>query len=387
MFLLNAITQELNLLMALCGGILLIGLVLKRLKQPYILAYILCGILLGPHGMEIVTDYEVTERLGEIGLIILMFFIGMEISLPDFVRKWRIALLGTGMQILFSLLAVLVLGFFMGWAANRIVLLGFIISISSSAVVIKLVEESGRKAELISRNVISILLTQDILIVPMMVILALMGGEAIDVGEISLQAAGGLLVVASMIYLLWKKEIRLPFAEMLENDHELQVFASLIVCFGFALLTSLFGLSPSLGALVSGMFINASPSSRWLHESLHSFRIVLVSVFFVSIGMLINLDFLMQHWVPISLLVLLVYGSNHGINTLSLRFLGNDWRESIFGGALLAQIGEFSFVFASIGNSSNILSSFEYQATIIVIAITIFISPFWVLFTRKLVRY
>ncbi|MEH0156663.1 cation:proton antiporter [Limibacter armeniacum] len=384
--LLTAFAQEVNVLLAISTAVMLMGLLLKKLKQPYILAYILSGVLLGPYGLQFVTDYEMTAKIGDIGLVILMFFIGMEISLPDFLKKWKIAFFGTGMQVIFSLLTVAVIGFLLGWSMGRIILLGFIISISSSAVVIKLVENSEGNLKAISESVISILLTQDILIVPMMIILTLLGGESLDRDEIIRQVIGGGLVIGLLVYILRKKIIRLPFEKLLEKDHELQVFAALLMCFGFALLTSLLGLSASLGALASGMLVNATSSSRWLHDSLHSFRIILVSIFFLSIGMLIDLNFLVENWKVVAGLVLLVYLSNHGINTLSLKFLGNSWKESIYGGSLLAQIGEFSFVLASLGYNHHIISSYSYQLTIVIIAITIFLSPAWVLVTKKLVQ-
>ncbi|MEO9871095.1 cation:proton antiporter domain-containing protein [Ekhidna sp.] len=384
MNLLSALASEVNILLIISLVIVVLGLLLKRFKQPYIIAYILSGVILGPHGFEVVTDLEVAQHLGEIGLIILMFFIGMEISLPDFLKRWKVAFFGTGMQVIFSLLLMFLLGSFLDWSLNRIILLGFIISISSSAVVIKLIQDQTHPDSKTSQNVISILLTQDILIVPMIIVLTILGGGSLDVKQLSLQIIGGILIIAILIYLLKKQKIKLPFEKILSEDHELQIFAGLIACFGMALLTSLFELSASLGALVSGILINASSSNKWLHDSLHSFRVVLISIFFISVGMLIDLSFLKEHLLAISFLVLIIYISNHGINTISLRLLGNTWKESILGGSFLAQVGEFSFVLATIGLQQNIITNYTYQITIIVIAITIFISPFWVLLTQRL---
>lgn len=385
MILLNALASEVNLLLIICLLIVFLGLILRRFNQPYIIAYILSGVILGPHGLKVVTDIDIAQNLGEIGLIILMFFIGMEISLPDFLKRWKVAFFGTGMQVIFSVLLMYILGVFLGWPINRVILLGFIISISSSAVVIKLVQDQGNPESKTSKNVISILLTQDMLIVPMMIVLTILGGDSLDLHQVTLQIIGGLLIVATMIYLIKKNKIKFPFEKILSQDHELQIFAALIACFGIALISSLFELSASLGALVSGILINASDSNKWLHDSLHSFRVILISIFFISVGMLIDLSFLQEHWLAVSLLVLAVYVSNHGINAISLRLLGNNWRESVLGGSFLAQVGEFSFVLATIGLQQNIISNYTYQITIIVIAITIFISPFWVLITKRVV--
>ncbi len=382
----SALASEINVLLIISLSVVALGLFLRRFGQPYIIAYILSGVILGPHGLSVVTDIQVAQHLGDIGLIILMFFIGMEISLPDFIKRWKVAFFGTGMQVLFSLGLIYILGSFLEWSLNRIILLGFIISISSSAVAIKLVQDKLSEGSKTGSNVISILLTQDILIVPMIITLSLLGGESLNVSQVSLQLIGGLLIIGLMIYLMKKQKIKLPFEKVLSKDHELQIFAGLIACFGIALVTSLFELSASLGALISGILINASDSSKWLHDSLHSFRVVLISIFFISVGMLIDLPFLSDNILTITIIVLIVYLSNHGINALSLKFLGNNWKESILGGSFLAQIGEFSFVLASLGLSQNILTSYGYQMTIIVIAITIFISPFWVSITQFLTK-
>ncbi len=377
---------ELNILLGASSLILLLGLLLKRWNQPYIIAYILTGVILGPSGLHLVTEHETVEVVGEFGLVILMFFIGMEISLQDFIKKWRVALFGTGLQVVFSVLLIVIIGWSVDWSVKRILLMGFIISLSSSAVVIKLISDHRLNDQKIGQNVISILLTQDILIVPMIIIMSLVSGNAIADRQVILQLIGGILIVSFLVFLLRKKTIRLPFSKQFEHDHELQVFASLIICFGLALFTSSFELSAGLGAFVAGLFVHASPASKWLHDSLHSFRVILISVFFISVGMLIDLDFLVRHWVIVLLVVAGAYISNQMINAISLKLLGNSWKESLYGGALLAQIGEFSFVLSSLGYHSGIITSFSYQLTVIVISVTIFISPFWVLIVKKLLR-
>ncbi len=386
MIILSALGHELNLLLGVSGVILLIGLLLKRINQPYIIAYILTGVILGPYGFQLVTEYETAEAIGELGLVILMFFIGMEISLRDFLGKWKVALFGTGLQVLFSILIVLAVGMAMDWSFKRILLLGFIISLSSSAVVIKLIEDNGLSKTQIGQNVVSILLTQDIMIVPMIILMSFLGSGTVQLDQILLQMVGGVLIISFLVYLIKKPTIKIPFADKLKDDHELQVFGSLIVCFGLALITSLFQLSAGLGAFVAGLFVHATPSTKWLHESLHSFRIILISIFFLSVGMLINLEFLVEHWIIITSLVVGVYISNHGINAIALRMLKSSWKESIFGGSMLAQVGEFSFVLASLGYHSDIITPFSYQLTIIVISITIFISPLWALMTKKILK-
>lgn len=368
-------------------GIIIIGLgtLLRYFKQPYIIAYILAGVLLGEHGFSIITDREVIDVMGELGLILLLFFIGMEISLPDLLKNWKVPLFGTSLQIFTSVALAGLIGYWLGWDMPRIIIIGFIISLSSSAVVIKLLQDSGESQSDTGQDVISILLMQDILIVPMLIATSYLGGQSPTSQEILLQLVGGALIIGGLVYILKKKHIRLPFSKAIEDDHELQVFAGFITCFGFALVTAFFGLSAALGAFVGGLFVHAARSTEWLHDSLHSFRVVFVALFFVSIGMMIDLHFLWENWTTVGLVILAVYLSNHFINAGVLRLFGENWKLSLYGGALLAQIGELSFVLSASASQAGIITDFVYQLTIIVISLTLLISPFWIAGTKRVV--
>lgn len=382
---LAGLPDNIQLYLLIAFVILILSFVLKRLKQPYILAYMLSGIVLGPHGTQSVTDLDQVQMVGDIGLVILMFFIGMEISLPNFISKWKIAIIGTGLQMVLSIIFCSLLGFIFEWSLPIVLFLGFIIAFSSSAVVIKLIEDNENLKSSVGKNVIMILLTQDILFVPILIFLSGISGQTTQANEILLQIFGGLLLTALLLYVLWKGEIKLPFSKQLENDHELQVFAGLLICFGLAVLTDFFHLSSALGAFVGGILVHASKSTEWLHDSLHSFRVVLVAVFFISIGILIDIDYLLHNWQTVLILVIAVFAINHSINAFSLRSLGNSPAESIIGGGLLAQIGELSFILASTGKASGVLSTDNYNLTILIISVTIFLSPFWILLTKSLI--
>lgn len=370
-------------------GALIVGLgvILRYFKQPYIIAYILAGVLLGEHGLEIITDKEFITHLGDFGLILLLFFIGMEISLPDLLKNWKLASLGTMTQVLFSILFMWLIGSMVQWQMNQIIVLGFIISLSSSAVVIKLIQDEGISSTKIGQDVISVLLMQDVLIVPMLIATTYLGGTSPTVLEMGLQLLGGVLIIALLVWIIKKKTITLPLSKEIEADHELQVFIAMIFCFGFAMITSFFGLSAALGAFVGGIFIHAAQSTNWLHDSLHSFRVIFVALFFVSVGMLIDLQFLQENLKIIALVIIAVYLTNHFINAAVLHYFGDDWRSSFFGGAMLAQVGELSFVLSASAYGTGIISDFEYQLTVIIISLTLLFSPFWIALTKKMVGY
>jgi len=383
--LLAAINSNLYGFVILGLVIISLGIVLRYFKQPYIIAYIFAGIFLGEYGFEIITDKELITTMGEIGLILLLFFIGMEISLPDLVKNWKVAIIGTFFQVFFSILFIGIIGWISDWQMNRIIVMGFVISLSSSAIVIKLLQDNGDLKTSTGKNVLSILLMQDILIVPMLIITNYLGGNEPTLQDSILQIIGGFLIIGVIIWIWRKKEIAFPFENQIENDHEMQVFIALVICFGCAIITSFFGLSAALGAFVGGMVIHASRSTEWFHDSLQAFRVMFVALFFVSIGMLIDVNFLIENWKTVSLIIIAVYLSNHFINTLVLHYFGRNWKKSLYGGALLAQVGELAFVLVASALSAQIISEYTYQLTIVVISLTLLISPFWIALTKKIV--
>jgi CPA2 family monovalent cation:H+ antiporter-2 len=366
--------------------ILALGLFLKRIHQPYIVSYILVGVLMGSDGLGMVENTVQIQHMGEIGIILLLFFIGMEIDLPDFVKQWKVALIGTILQVTFSVGLILGLGHFLGWNTARSVILGFVIALSSSAVIIKLLEEKGLLPTKMGKNVLSILLTQDILIVPMLIITSFMGGRDVPFGEIALMIVGGVLIIGLLAYIYWKKKIKLPYNKLIAKDNELQVFLAIFFCFGGALITSFFGLSAALGAFVGGMVMHAAEESTWLHDTLHSFRILFVAIFFVTVGLQLDLTFIGANLLPVTLLVLGVYLTNHIVNAGILRFFLPNWRQALLAGALLAQIGELSFLVSFSAYQSGILQEYGYQITLATICLTLLISPFYIAVWEKFVK-
>jgi len=367
--------------------IMVVGLVLKRIKQPYIIGYILVGALLGKDGLSLIEDTETINHLGEIGIMLLLFFIGMEISLPEFVKQWKVATLGTLIQVVASVLIMLGVGFLFDWKIERSIILGFVISLSSSAVIIKLLVDKNLVNTRIGKNVLSILLTQDIIIVPLLIITSFLGGKEESLGNIILMLTGGAIIMGILIYIYNKKTIILPFSKTIENDHEIQVFVAIFFCFGGALVASIFGLSPALGAFVGGMVMHASKATQWIFDTLDSFRVLFVAIFFISIGLQLDFQFMYQNASAISVVIVAVYLTNHLINSVVLRLFSSPWKEAFIGGALLAQIGELSFLLGSSAFSLGIIESYTYKFTITLISLTLIISPFWITLTERLLAF
>lgn len=366
-------------------ALLLIGLVLRRLRQPHVVAYLLAGVALGPSGLRLFSDEVVLARVGDFGVVLLLFFVGMEVSLPSLLRSWRVSVVGTLLQILASVGSVAVIGWFRDWSLARVLLIGFAISLSSTAVVVSLLRMRKEMDSGAGRDALGVLLIQDLAFIPMLIVLGLLGGEALDSRDLTLQAVGVVGLAALLAVVARREKISLPFSRFLQEDHELQVFSALALCFGLATLTGLLGLSTAVGAFVAGIVVASARETEWVHQSLEPFRVVLVALFFVSVGMLIDLAFLAVHLKTVLLLVLAVFVTNWLINAGILRSLGRPWRHSLYVGALLAQIGEFSFVLVAVGRQTGIIEEFAYQLTIGLIAVTLLLSPLVVSLSRSLI--
>ena len=365
-------------------AILLMGTFLNRMKQPHVVGYLLVGIILGPHVIGLINDQTLIERLGAMGVVFLLFFIGMEVSPRKLLATWRIAVIGTSIQILISILCVWLLGNWLDWPLSRTILMGFVISLSSTAVVLKILQDRNELETETGQNVLGVLLFQDIAIIPMLIVISLMSGNKPDSHQIILQITGGVLMIALITYIMRQKIIHLPLAKWLKGDHEMQIFAALIICFGLSLITGLFGLSTALGAFIGGMLVGAARETQWVHHSLDPFRVIFVALFFVSIGMLVDLIFIKEHWLQIAALVIAVILTNTFINAAIIRMLGDSWPDSLYSGALLSQIGEFSFVLAAVGMQANLINNYGYQLTVTVIALSLMISPAWIALSRRL---
>lgn len=373
--------------LVLMGSVLLaVGFVLKLVKQPYIIGYILTGVLFGPSGFEVIADQSLIASLGELGLVLLLFFIGMEISLADLIANWKVPVLGTLFQIILSVVLVWLIGIAFGWSVNRVIMLGFVISLSSTAVVIKLLQERNETNTIAGQNAIAILIAQDIIIVPMLIVLTYLSGATAEPMDVIKQIGGGLLIIGLVALVLKRKHLRMPLGNYLKEDHELQVFVAFVLCFGLAVLTGFLALSPALGAFVAGILVASTRATEWVHENLHSFRVVFVALFFVSIGMLIDLEFFKQNLLLVIGFALMVFVINTVINASVMRIFKFPIRESIYTGAILSQIGEFSFILGSTGYAAGIITEYGYNLIVSIIAVTLMLSPFWILLVRKLAK-
>lgn len=201
--------------------------------------------------------------------------------------------------------------------------------------------------------------------------------------SLSSTAVGATLIVGLGGWLATRERIHLPFSDRLRRDHELQVFAALLSCFGLAFLTGMLQLSTALGAFIGGMLVATARETDWVQHNLEPFRTLFVALFFVSVGLMIDPVFIANHWREIGLLVVAVLITNTFVNAGILRSLDISWRRSLLAGAMLSQIGEFSFILAAAGRQADIITDYAYQTTIAVISISLALSAPWIALVRR----
>lgn len=365
--------------------ILLIGLFLKNLNQPYFVAYIVAGLLLGPYGLQVFESADTVSVIGELGLLIQMFFIGMKMEIQTLVRNIRKPVVGVVVQLLLSFVFILVLGFYQGWNWKEILLFSFIISLSSSAIILEYLEKNNEINTSLGTLTSGILIMQDFLLVPMILVTNFIGHGKTGVNQILPLALSAIAITLFLRLAFSNKDINFHFPEKLKDDHEAQVFVGLLLCFGFGLLTQVIHLSAAIGALMGGILIAKSNAMQWLDSKLVPFRVFFLSLFFLSIGLQINVGFMIRHAGLILLIVGIILIVNSAINAIVFRLLKESWRNSVYAGALLSQIGEFSLVICMVARSQGLLDDYWYQLTLTVISATMLMTAIWINIIRTFI--
>lgn len=362
------------------------GLGLMRLRQPAIVGYIFAGILLGPTGFGLITNAKEVALLAELGVIMLLFLIGMELSLRGFKTVYKIAVSTAVLQIMSFLLIFSVLGVMLGWSVGKILTFSFALSLSSTAVAIKILEETGDLRSVVGRTTVGVLIAQDLAVIPMLLILVAFANpaEGFDYSVfIKLGLAVGFLVALTLV-LSRRERIKLPFLDGIMDRPDILPLAGLGVCFTLASLSGVLGLSTAYGAFVAGLIIGNSNIRTAMHQSTLPIQSVLLMVFFLSIGLLIDLKFLFTKLHLVLPILLIVTVGKTLINITILKFLGEPWERAFQTGVVLGQVGEFSFVLIAVALAGELIAQPGYQLMITVIALSLMISPLWLSVTRRI---
>jgi CPA2 family monovalent cation:H+ antiporter-2 len=352
----------LNDLLILLAASLPIAFLCSRFRLPVIVGFMLTGVLIGPAGLGLIRQSQDVELLAEIGVVLLLFTIGLEFSLKRLLEMKRLVLGGGGLQVTITTLVVLALSLAVGRSFNQSLFYGFLFALSSTAIVLKSYMDRLEIDTPHGRAGVGILLFQDLCIVPMMLLTPILSGqEGSSFGNIALRIGTALAVVAGIIVTARTIVPFLLHHIVRLRSPEVFIIFVVLVSLGTAWLTSLFGMSMALGAFVAGLVLSESEYSHQIVSDIMPFRDVFNSVFFISIGMLLSVGFLLNHLLIVLLWVVALIVGKALITLLALRLLGNSLRIAAMVGIGLAQVGEFSFILAKVGAAQGLLPAEDYQ--------------------------
>lgn len=364
---------------------LLCGMVMTRLRQPALVGYILAGVLLGPSAIGLVVDRERISLFSEIGVLMLLFLIGMELPLKSFLRVWRPALACTVLQIVGALCFGYLLSLLLGWPQEGAIIAGFAMALSSTAVAIKILEETGEMDSETGRLTLAILIAQDLAVVPMMLIVRDLSQGGFSIMGFTQVALAIAFLIAFLIFLDRRGGLHLPIVSRISGNADLRAVAALGLCLGAAAISGLLGLSPAYGAFLAGILIGNTDHSEEMIRSTQPIQSLFLMVFFLSVGLLIDLGFIWDNLGKVFIWLIVVTLFKTALNIGVLRLLGNPWDRSFLSGVVMGQIGEFSFVLIATAVSLGLMPEDRHKLAVAVIALSLMVSPLWLATARRLV--
>ena len=368
--------QDLAVVMIVAG---LVTVIFHRLKQPVVLGYILAGVIIGPHTppAALIQDRATIDTLAELGVILLMFSLGLEFNLRKLTQVGIPAVIAALMEILLLFWVGYEIGRFFAWPLLDSVFLGAMLSMSSTTVIIKVLTELGRMKERFSQLVFGILIIEDILGIAM---IALLSGIAmtgrLSVGDVgmTLGKLGVFLAVTLVAGLIMVPRLITYVARFKSN--EMLIVTLLGLCFGVSLLAAKLGYSVALGAFVIGAVVAETREIHRIETLLEPVRDMFSAIFFVAIGLLIEPGMVLTYWKPILVITIAIIVGKVLACSFGSFLGGNDTRTSLRVGMSLAQIGEFSFIIASLGVTLQVTSDFLYPIAVAVSAVTTLLTPY-----------
>ncbi len=367
----------LNDIVIIFGLSIAILFICHRLRVPAIVGFLLTGILAGPYGLGLVKAVHEVEILAEVGVVLLLFTIGIEFSLGRLLQIKKSVLMGGSIQVLLTILVTFVIARQLGQPIGESIFIGFLISLSSTAIVLKLIQEKGEVDSPHGRTTLGILIFQDIIIVPMILVTPLLAGATGGLGESALVLIAKGIGIIGLVFVSAKWIVPQVLYQIARTrSQELFLLSIVVTCLAVAWITSSAGLSLALGAFLAGLIISESEYSHHALGNILPFRDVFTSFFFVSIGMLLDIGFLFRQPGTIVLIALGVLVLKSIIASFATVLLGFPLRTSILVGLALGQVGEFSFILSKTGVEHGLLAGNIYQMFLAVSVLSMAATPF-----------
>ncbi|KPK29860.1 MAG: potassium transporter KefB [Nitrospira bacterium SG8_3] len=348
-----------------------------RLRVPTIVGFLLTGILTGPYGLGLIKAVHEVEILAEVGVVLLLFTIGIEFSLEKLLQIKKSVLMGGSIQVLLTILVTFLIARQLGQPIGESTFMGFLIALSSTAIVLKLIQERAEVDSPHGRTTLGILIFQDIIIVPMILVAPLLAGATGDSGQSVPVLIGKVIGIIGLVIVSAKWIVPQVLYQIARTrSQELFLLSVVVICLAAARITSSVGLSLPLGAFLAGLIISESEYSPHALGNILPFRDVFTSFFFVSIGMLLDIGFLFRQPGTIGLIALGVFVLKSITATFATVLLGFPLRTSILVGLALGQVGEFSFILSKTGVEHGLLEGNIYQMFLAFSVLSMAATPF-----------
>jgi CPA2 family monovalent cation:H+ antiporter-2 len=380
----HSVLSELLVIFAISIAIVF---VFQKLRLPSIAGFLAAGALIGPYGLNLVSDLQQVNVMAEIGVVLLLFTIGIEFSLAHLTSARGLLLLSGLLQVGGVLLLVTIGGRLAGLPIGEAIFWGFLLSLSSTAIVLKALAERGESDSLHGRATISLLIFQDLAVVPMMLVTPLLAGPSKGTwAEVVLALAESAVLVGVIIAAAWFLVPRLLEQIVRSRSRELFLLTIIVLCLGIAWLTSLAGLSLALGAFIAGLVISESEYSHQAMAEILPFRDSFNSLFFVSVGMLMDFRILLSYPALVVTLVGAVLVGKFLTAAGPVLAVGYPPRSALLVGVALAQVGEFAFILAQTGQEAGLLAREPYELFLAVSVLTMAVTPFLMQLAPKIAR-
>ena len=370
------------------GLSVLIILIFHRLRIPSTLGFLLTGIIIGPYGLSLISASHEVELMAELGIIFLLFVIGIEFSIKGLISIKRTVFLGGFLQVTLTIgiISLVSLGF--GLPLQRAVFMGFLFSLSSTAIVLKLLQERGEITSPQGRVAVGILIFQDIIVVPLILFTPLLAGNSPNLLMTLLILVGKFVAIIVILFLLARYLVpKLLDRVVRTKNNELFLLTIIVICFATAWLTNSMGLSLALGAFFAGLIISESPYSHQAKANILPFREIFISFFFVSIGMLLDLRFFFQEILYIHFLAFVSLIAKMLIIFIVVIILRYPLRVVLLSGLTLFQVGEFAFILSATGIAEGLLSPENYQYFLAVSIMSMGATPFIIMWSPKITDF
>ncbi|MBC7101242.1 MAG: cation:proton antiporter [Methanobacteriales archaeon] len=357
------------------GLAFLVLILFQRMKMPTIVGFFITGMIAGPQVLRLVQDTEQIRLMAEVGVILLLFTIGLELSTEKFGEFKRTALLGGTLQILLTIIIILIILSKVGLNFGKALFIGFLVSLSSTAVVLKVLQDSEQIESPHGMVSTSILIFQDLAAVPMILLVPVLAGANKGITLPSVILKGAIIIAFTLIA---SKYIipRILHLAAKTKSRELFLVTVIFVCASVTWLTSEAGLSPALGAFIAGFMVAQTDYAHRAQGIILPFEEIFLSFFFVSLGMLVDLNFLFTHYTLILAGVAIVIFIKFLINNVVGFLLGYSIRVMVLVALMLSQIGEFSFIISESGLKYGIIDSVTFQGLLLVSVVTMALTPF-----------